>query len=238
MLQYERLNREALANAFQSVALLNQEKQTVEAQNKENSVLLQEIHHRVKNNLQVVTSLLNLQSSYTKDKDTKAVLEESIQRIRSMSMIHETLYQSKKFASINFSTYLTLLTEDLMVLYNSRSDLSLRVVKEIDPLRMNIQQAIPCGLIINELITNSLKHAFTEVSSGEIYLRLREEDGNAHVHIGDNGKGLPHDFDWVTAESLGLQLVQTLTEQLEGTLHVTSKNGTFFDITFPLMAIS
>lgn len=207
---------------------------SLEASIKEKETLLQEIHHRVKNNLQIISSILSLQKSYVKDLGTKEILKESITRIRSMSIIHETLYKSNNFASINFSDYLLGLTEDIILTYKSDPDLELDVVAELSILRLDIKQAIPCGLIVNEIITNAVKYAFNETKHGELYLRIKEEKGQVFFEIGDNGSGLPIDFQIEEADSLGLQLVQTLVEQLEGTLTIDRDSGTLFRIVFPL----
>ncbi|MEO9258179.1 MAG: sensor histidine kinase [Crocinitomicaceae bacterium] len=202
--------------------------------NRDKETLLQEVHHRVKNNLQVISSILSLQNSYTKDIDTKEVLTESIQRIRSMSVIHETLYKSKNFASIDFSSYLYSLTNEIISAYKDRSDLTLKIIEKLEPLQLDISQAIPCGLIVNELLTNSVKHAFKELKKGEIYLNIREKEGTVFLEIGDNGNGLPENFEFLQSESLGLQLVQTLVEQLEGEIIIERIDGTLFRIQFKL----
>jgi len=206
----------------------------LESANRDKETLLKEVHHRVKNNLQVISSILSLQNSYTKDTDTREVLTESIQRIRSMSVIHETLYKSKNFASIDFSDYLYSLTNEIILAYKDRSDLSLKIIDHLEPLQLDIGQAIPCGLIVNELITNSVKHAFTNINNGEIYLNINKNEDTVFLEIGDNGSGLPNDFDFAESESLGLQLVQTLVEQLDGQIKIERENGTFFKIQFKI----
>lgn len=208
----------------------------LESANRDKETLLQEVHHRVKNNLQVISSILSLQNSYTKDSDTREVLTESIQRIRSMSVIHETLYKSKNFASIDFSNYLDSLANEIVSAYRGKSDISLKIFEQLEPLRLDIGQAIPCGLIVNELITNSVKHAFNINENGEIYLSIKEKNGMVYLEMGDNGSGLPEDFEFIQVETLGLQLVQTLVEQLEGEIKIesNSNSGTLFKIQFKL----
>ncbi len=192
---------------------------------KEKEVLLKEVHHRVKNNLQVISSILNLQSSYVKDKNTLEILKESQNRIKSMSFIHESLYQTKNFSSIDFSDYILNLSKNLVHsyrVYNDLVDLNL----DFDKVYLNLDQAIPCGLIINELVSNALKYAFGEEEEGEIYISFREREEEVIMKVEDTGIGLPEGFDYRNTDSLGLQLVVTLVEQLDGNIALRSKEGT------------
>lgn len=202
--------------------------------NKEKETLLKEIHHRVKNNLQVISSILSLQNNYVKDVVTADILNESISRIKSMSIIHETLYKSENFASIDFSDYLYGLTKDIVTAYKSNPNLEIKISKELSVLYLDINQAIPCGLIVNELITNVVKYAFNSQTIGEVYLGIREENEKVFLEIGDDGCGLPADFELEKVASLGLQLVQTLVEQLDGTINIKRDNGTTFKISFSI----
>lgn len=196
----------------------------------EKKILLKEIHHRVKNNLQVISSILNLQSSFINDEKTLGILQESRNRIRSMAIIHENLYRTEDFSSINFSNYLHNLTANLIASYRIHTEVKLEVdLKEID---MVLDQAIPCGLLVNELITNSLKYAWKANEIGTISLHLSEEDGQINLFIGDDGVGLPMEFEKMNTDTLGLQLVLTLVEQLDGELTVENKNGTKYLIKF------
>jgi PAS domain S-box-containing protein len=198
---------------------------------KEKEVLLKEIHHRVKNNLQVISSILNLQSSFVKDKHTLEILDESRNRIRSMAMIHENLYRTTNFSSIDFKAYMENLSQSLISSYHvQRSRLHLRT--EMDQVELVLDQAIPCGLLVNELITNSLKYAFVNREEGEVFIGLKEKNGLVELRIEDNGIGLPADFDLLKTDTLGLQLVSTLTEQLDGQISVVSREGTKYLITF------
>lgn len=199
----------------------------------EKEVLLKEVHHRVKNNLQVISSILNLQSSYVKDENTLEILKESQNRIKSMSFIHESLYQTKNFSSIDFSDYILNLSKNLVHsyrVYNDQVDLKL----DIDKVYLNLDQAIPCGLIVNELVSNSLKYAFPEGRSGEIRINLSAQGKEVMLNVADTGIGLPRDFDYRNTDSLGLQLVVTLVEQLDGEIDLrTGKGeGTKYLITF------
>lgn len=206
------------------------EKEIVESL-KEKEVLLKEIHHRVKNNLQVISSILNLQSSFVKDKQTLDILEESRNRIRSMAIIHENLYQTTNFSSINFSDYLTNLTSNLIASYQVNTG-KVTLKEDLSKVDLVLDQAIPCGLLVNELITNSLKYAFPDGRSGEITINLTEQKNRINLSIGDDGIGLPADFDILNSDTLGLQLVSTLVEQLDGEIEVDNTKGIKYLITF------
>lgn len=207
---------------------------------REKEMLLKEIHHRVKNNMQIIFSLLNLQSRHVKDKNVLSILKESQNRVRSMGLIHEKLYQSKDLARIELSDYVRKLVSGLFHSYGVNSNV-IRLKMDIGDVFLDVNTAIPCGLIINELVSNSLKHAFPKSkawimkakSRGEIDISLSPDKNNKFTLIvGDNGIGLPKDLDFKSTDSLGLQLVNTLVEQLEGTITLDRKNGTSFTITF------
>lgn len=200
---------------------------------KEKEVLLKEVHHRVKNNLQVISSILNLQSSYVKDENTLEILKESQNRIKSMSFIHESLYQTKNFSSINFSDYIENLAKNLVHSYRVYNDL-VDLVLEIDKVVLNLDQAIPCGLIVNELVSNALKYAFPDESAGEISIKLTQTGSIVSLQVEDTGIGLPDNFDFRNTDSLGLQLVVTLVEQLEGEIELLNLSGTKYIINFEL----
>jgi two-component sensor histidine kinase len=200
---------------------------------KEKESLLKEIHHRVKNNLQIISSLLRLQSDYIKDDRVMALFKESQNRIRSMALIHEKLYQSADILKIDFSEYILDLTANLLRSYTASSQpVELRV--NADDIWLSIDTAIPCGLIINELVSNSLKHAFlTDSQDNEISISIcLMNDNQFKLTVSDNGVGFPGDIDFQNTESLGLQLVCTFTEQLEGGIELDSSAGTSFTITF------
>jgi two-component sensor histidine kinase/CheY-like chemotaxis protein len=199
---------------------------------REKEVLLREVHHRVKNNLQVISSLLNLQSKYIKDEQAREMFKECQGRVRSMALIHQRLCQSKNLAQINFAAHVQDLAASLFRAYGIGPDVvSLKV--EVDDVVLGIDTIIPCTLIIHELVTNALKYAFAGGRSGEIVVELRAEpDGRFRLVVRDNGVGLPQDFDYRTAGSLGLQIVVALTEQLEGSLEVINRTGTAFVLTF------
>jgi PAS domain S-box-containing protein len=202
----------------------------IKASLKEKEVLLKEIHHRVKNNLQIISSLLNLQSGYIQDEHAGEMFKESRNRVKSMALIHEKLYQSKDLARIDFAEYVRNLTTHLFRSYGVNTHaVGLKI--NVDKVLLDIDTAIPCGLIVNELVTNSLKYAFPPGVAGEIHVDLHQEnDGRLALVVSDNGAGLPPDFDLQKTESLGLQLVSTLTDQLEGTIVLEQNRGTTFKI--------
>jgi PAS domain S-box-containing protein len=198
---------------------------------KEKEILLKEVHHRVKNNLQVINSILNLQSSYVDDPKTLEIINESQNRIRSMSYIHESLYQTKDFSAINFADYITNLVQNLVhsyQLYQDKIDLKLN----IEPVKLALDQAIPCGLILNELVSNALKYAYPQDQKGQIVIEVYEKNGRLSIGVEDFGIGLPEDFQIENSESLGLSLVHTLVDQLDGELILKRLGGTKFLITF------
>ncbi len=199
----------------------------------EKEVLLREIHHRVKNNMQVISSLLELQSRSLKDKNLVGVLEEGQNRIKAMSMIHEKLYRSENLASINFGEYIKNLANDLFKSYKmSVARVALKM--ELSDITIDINSVVPCGLIVNELITNSLKHAFPDRRKGEIKISLhKNEDAEIELVFSDNGVGIPEDIDYRNTDSMGLRLIFNLTEhQLGGKVELDRSRGTEFRITF------
>jgi PAS domain S-box-containing protein len=198
---------------------------------KEKEILLKEVHHRVKNNLQVISSILNLQSTYVKDKNNLNMLRESQDRIKSMAFIHESLYQTKDFSNVNFSEYVLNLSNNLMHSYDL-SGRSVKIDRQVDPIQLNLDQSIPCGLIINELVSNALKYAFPVKKNGIITLKVKEKGGKITIIVADNGVGMPPDMDFRNTESLGLQLVVTLVEQLGGEITLEKKRGTNFKFSF------
>ncbi len=200
----------------------------------EREILLKELHHRVKNNLQIISGLLQLQSQSVTDVATINILRESQHRIESMSLIHKKLYASTDFGEIDLADYIPSLASNLLASYQIIPN---RVTLQMDiaPISLNIDQAIPCGLVINELVSNALKYAFPDGRKGKIYLYLKIlSDNQVKLTIQDNGIGLPETINWEYAQSLGLSLVHDLVvEQLEGSLVVERERGTTFKIQFP-----
>jgi len=200
---------------------------------KEKEILLKEIHHRVKNNLLVVSNLLEFQSDYTDNPEVTQLLEDSQQRIQSMALIHEKLYQSTGLDRINFGDYLQDLADQLFDSYSVETQ-AVELELKIDPVELNLETANPCSLIVNELISNALKHAFADGRPGKLSLELyRDGDRTITLIVRDNGVGLPEGLDIRNVESLGMELIWTLTEQIEGTLELMEvRQGTAFKLTF------
>jgi two-component sensor histidine kinase len=216
------------------IAQRMQVEEELKASLREKEALLQEIHHRVKNNLQVICSLLNLQSRSIEDQDTLQMFKESQDRVRSMALIHEKLYRSEDMARVDFGDYLRNLTSHLVRSYRDGSN-RVRLTISADGIPLTIEKAVPCGLITNELISNALKHAFPDGRAGEIHVDFRAEgDQRLTLSVADNGVGLPADMDFNAAETLGLQLIRVLTSQLGGTAELQSSpdSGTKASITF------
>jgi len=198
---------------------------------KEKEVLLKEVHHRVKNNLQVISSILNLQSSYLEDEKIINILRESQDRIKTMSIIHESLYQANDFSQINFSQYVVSLSKNLVHSYGN-FDSFVETTYEIDDVHLSLDLSIPCGLIINELISNALKYAFKGREKGKLNISLQLKNGVVTIIVADNGVGIPKNINIRETNSLGLQLVMSLVEQIDGELKMDNKKGTTFTITF------
>lgn len=198
---------------------------------KEKEVLLQEVHHRVKNNLQVISSILNLQSSYVNDPKTLDILRESQQRIKSMSFIHETIYRTADFSRLEFMDYIKTIASNLIQSYRTATT-RVDFIPEMQSVGLNLDQAIPCGLIINELVSNALKYAFKGRKKGSLTVVLREENEDVILAVKDDGVGLPKDFAFEKNNSLGIQLVYALLEQLDAHMKVDQTSGTEFFIRF------
>jgi two-component sensor histidine kinase/HAMP domain-containing protein len=198
----------------------------------EKEVLLREIHHRVKNNMQIISSLLRLQSHNMKDKTYSRLFEESQNRITSMALVHEKLYQSKDLDKIDFNAYIRDMVTGLFQSYGISTD-RIKLIFDIGDVSLRINSAIPCGLVINELVTNSLKYAFPDGRKGEIKIQVYEIDNEIEVIMSDNGIGIPEDIDFRNTGTLGLKLVSILAErQLRGTINLNRKTGTEFRIRF------
>ena len=199
---------------------------------REKEVLLREIHHRVKNNMQVITSLLNLQASQTADPAARAMLEESRQRVRSIALIHEKLYRTASLADVDFGGYLKSVADELLRTFG-RNEIT--CVLDLEPIRLEIGRAIPAGLIVNELLTNTLRHAFPPGTKGTARVRLRATgDGDVELAVQDDGVGFPPGKDIASATTMGLAIVRTLVEQMQGSLTLGGERGTTITIRFRL----
>jgi PAS domain S-box-containing protein len=199
---------------------------------KEKDVMLREIHHRVKNNMQIMSSLLRLQARQISDEKAQVAFVGSQTRIRSMALIHEKLYQSENFSSIDFADYIDKMVTHLFAVYQIDPN-RIRFKVDAQHIEMDINRAIPCGLIINELISNALKYAFPGERKGELTVRMfKDEAGQCHLIVKDTGCGLPESIDIQKTKTLGLQIVADLTSQLEGKLELRRDGGTEFEITF------
>jgi len=222
------------ATAFsENVTNRIQAEKQIKASLVEKETLLQEIHHRVKNNMSVVSSLLGLQISSINDEKAKEALKDSQNRVQTMSMIHESLYRSDNLASIDMQTYFTNLGKSIFQGYNVNGKVILKIDAEY--IFIGAKQSSPLGLIVNEMLSNSLKHAFPDNQQGEININLQKMDDQIELIYSDDGIGIAEDFDIQNADSLGLKLIKLLAEgQLDGSLDMESKNGTKFTITFNL----
>ncbi len=201
---------------------------------REKEILLKEIHHRVKNNLQVISSLLNLQTRTLKDPHMLSIFRESQLRVHAMALIHEKLYQSHDLAKVDFAEYIRSLVNHLFRAYTvSRASVTLQM--QLDDVFLRVDTAIPCGLILNELVSNALKYAFPHERTGTLQIKLiPDQHGQVCVWVQDDGIGFPSDLDFRKTDSLGLQLVNTLIEQLQGTIELQNSGGTTFLYTFPM----
>lgn len=199
-----------------------------------NQLLLREIHHRVKNNFQIIISLLNLQSGTIKDERLLSEFTASANRIRAMALVHETLYQSENLSSIDFANYLRTITTEIA---HSQTRIGWRpeLVCDLEDTRLDIEQAIPCGLIVNELITNAYKYAFPQPRDGAaIIISLRRQGDHLALSVSDNGVGMPFDMSNDQPVTLGLQLVQVLTKQVRGSCRLERESGTSWIISVPI----
>jgi two-component sensor histidine kinase len=217
---------------YGQVAERERVEETFKASLRQKEVLLREVHHRIKNNLQIISSLLDIQASYVQDPDIHEMFMDIQNRVIAMALIHETLYQSGDLGMVHFGCYVRTLAEQIFRSYNILED---RITLQIraDEVMLETNQAIPCGLILNELLANCLKHAFPADRRGEIHIELGLEAAQCvTLIVRDTGIGFPADQDFRHTETLGLQLVYTLTEQLGGTLELERDGGTAFKLTF------
>jgi len=220
---------------FSDITERKQAEEQIKASLAEKEVMLREIHHRVKNNLQVISSLVSLQADTLTDQRMREEFNDVRDRVRSMALVHEKLYQTGDLAQLNFADYAASLLHSLWRSHGALAE-KVRLDLAVAPLALPIEMAVPCGLILNELAGNSLKHAFPGDSSGEVTVELEHDPatGAACLRVRDNGVGLPAGLDWRQSSSLGLRLVQILAGQLNGTLETGTGPGAEFRVTFSL----
>ncbi|HEU4682948.1 MAG TPA: histidine kinase dimerization/phosphoacceptor domain -containing protein [Nitrospira sp.] len=200
----------------------------------EKDILLREIHHRVKNNLQVISSLIDLQADRLADSSLKSLFRDTRDRVRSMALVHEKLYQSADLAHTELGAYVRNVMKELFLAHGEVSS-KVRLSMELDSVFLPVDMAIPCGLILNELATNSLKHAFGGRDSGTIHIELKQAGQKSVLLLfQDDGRGFPHGLDWHAAESLGLRLVRMLSKQLHADLQLRNGTGTTFELRFDI----
>lgn len=220
-----------VSGTMQDVTARRMTEEKIKGALKEKEILLTEVHHRVKNNLAIINGLLQLEIFNTDSDQLKKTLAESQMRIHSMALIHETLYSSGSFADISFANYIRDLTDSICHTFSSNDD-NIAIEYQTEDLRLNINQAVPCALLVNELVTNACKHAFPGTAGGTIVVKLSEEDGLVHLVISDDGAGLNENVNLNAPSTLGLTLVNTLVKQLDATLELDSNDRTAFTIKF------
>ncbi|MDP1552003.1 MAG: sensor histidine kinase [Methanobacteriaceae archaeon] len=195
-------------------------------------MLIKEIHHRVKNNLMIIASLLNMQSYYIKDEEAKAYFKESENRAQSMALIHERLYRTGDLQNVELVDYITSLAKDLFGTYVTNPD-KVKMEINVENVKLHIDSMIPLGLIINELVTNTLKYAFPEDKTGTLIIKFYKKDNEFFLTVKDDGVGIPKDFDIENSVRFGMQLITNLTHQLDGELEIIKRPGATFNIKFP-----
>jgi two-component sensor histidine kinase/PAS domain-containing protein len=223
--------RGQFATIFMDITERKKAEEKIKASLQEKEIMLKEIHHRVKNNLQVISSLLDMQSSYLQDEKAKEALWASMARVRTMAMIHTQLYQSQDLARVDFGHFIQDLISNIRQSYG-RTTLTVEINVAVDDIRLGIETSIPCGLILNELVANALKHAFPEGKKGKINIRMRLEESRAVLTVQDNGVGFPESIDFRKTQSLGMELVTLLVGQINGTIDLQVVGGTIWTIRF------
>lgn len=217
---------------FHDITYRKKTENQLQAALREKEILLKEVHHRVKNNMQIVVSLLRLQSIQINDEELKQLFRSCENRVRTMALIHERLYKTENFTEIDFSQFIDSLVSHLQRL-NQREQNPIQMDLSLDPVTIGITKAVPCGLIFQEILSNCYRHAFPDDRGGRIRIDLHSDDnGTVEISVDDNGIGIPESFDIENSESLGLQLIVDLVRQIEGKLQIERKEGTRFHISF------
>jgi len=231
---FEAGDRSLLLYAMTDISRRKQQEESIKSALREKEVLLSEIHHRVKNNMQIIDSLIDLQTSRASDPEIRNSLRASRNRIKSMALIHQTIYQSKDFAAVNFAIFLDTLIPILFSSFNTDTK-QVKVAVDAAEVRLPMNLAIPCGLIVNELVSNALKHAFPLGRKGEIRLKLASDgDRMILLEFCDDGIGIPEDIKVENPKSLGLRIITLLSLQLHGILTTERASPTRFTLRFPL----
>jgi len=196
-------------------------------------ILLKEIHHRVKNNLAIMSGLFELQLDSTENEQTIKALRNSQSRLKSMALVHDKLYRTSSLTDIEMSQYVEELVRSLHNTFvGPKQDISLNF--KIEDINLDIDQAIPCGLLINEIVVNAFKHGFENKDKGSIEIAMKKQNGDARLVIADDGHGIPEDFDISKSSSLGMMLIETFKNQLDASLHISNSRGTRFTFSFPI----
>jgi two-component sensor histidine kinase len=215
------------------ITIQKEKEQQLQHSISEKETLLKEIHHRVKNNLQIISSLLSLQSKMNrKNERLNRLYEDSMNRINSMAALHELFYQSDNLQRIDFADYINRLATDLTQTFRGHAH-QIEINLKLEPTQLNLDTAVPLGLIVNEILTNAFKHAFWNADNGRIYITLEKTgDKTYSMKLGDNGRGINLDTKPEDADTLGMSLIFDLVNQLDGTVHISNSKGTHYTLTF------
>ncbi len=227
----ESMNIEPVETSEKTEQELRQAHEQLKVMVQERDLLIQEIHHRVKNNLQIITSLIDLQLNAKQEQQPSEILEDLKNRIQLMAILHDKLYHQSSLQNVNLGEYIKSIIDNLTRSYNinlGKIQIDISTVEIIVPF----QKAIPFGLLVNEITSNALKHAFPQGSSGKINVHVTSDQNHIYITIADNGIGLPDAFDIKHIQTLGLQLVEMLVMQLKGTIHISSSKGTKINLQF------
>ena len=223
---------EVIMGTMQDVTSLKRTQEQLEQMLIEKEVLLKELHHRVKNNLQVICSMISLQENYIVDENARWLIKDVGSRIHSMAIIHERLYQNEMFSMINFSEHLSLLLSDLRTMYKHPGQ-EISLINNTEDIDLDVNYAIPCSQIVTELVTNSLRHAFPDMKRGEVYIGLKNNGDRRYLlTVKDNGVGFPAGFEFPGKDSLGLTMVTVMVKQIKGDLKIIRQNGLEYIISF------
>jgi two-component sensor histidine kinase len=221
-----------LLAVVRDISLRKQSEQKLKESLEEKTILIREIHHRVKNNMQVISSLLNMQSDSVREPVANQALKDAVGRIHSMASIHEKIYSTDNFSRIDMSSYIEELSHDLVAIF-SKSDGGITINHSREPVHLGIDQAIPCGLLINEILTNAIKHGQKALDTCRIDLSIAEREGMITLVIADNGPGIsPELFKTERKTSMGMQIIDALARQIRATVELSVENGTRFTIRF------